>query len=53
MSLKKYIEGILSRDAEDVEDSRDYARMLKEDPDGEVAATEEERADFMKWLGVA
>lgn len=52
MSLKKYVENILRHDAEDIDDSKVYARLTKEDPDGLISAAPEEQEAFKKWLGI-
>ena len=55
-NLKKYIEGILERDVENMvgnmDDSEAYRWLSKNEPEGLVAAGKEEQDEFRKWLGV-
>lgn len=51
-SLKKYMESILTSNAEDLDDAETYARLAKEQPEGLNPAPEEEQQAFRKWLGV-
>lgn len=52
VSLKKYIESLLRKDAEDIEDSKTYSRLVKEDPEGLVPASTQEQDSFRKWLSL-
>lgn len=51
-NLKNYIEKLLSDIADSYEDSRLYAKLSKEHPEGYVMLNQQEKADFEKWLGV-
>ena len=53
MNLKKYIESLLQKDVEDLEnldDSSLYAYLMQNRPDGLVPADKEEQDEFCKWL---
>ena len=51
-NLKKYIEDVLNDLAENYEDTKLYAKLSKEYPEGNVMLNEQEKADFEKWLGI-
>ena len=51
-NLKKLIENLLDRTAEEYDESEAYRYMSENYPDGKVMLTKEERKDFMDWLGV-
>ena len=51
-NLKKYIEDVLNELAENYEDAKLYAKLSKENPDGNIMLNEQEKADLEKWLGV-
>ena len=51
-NLKKYIESLLIREAEDFDDNALYAYLCKNDPDGETFLTDARQEDFESWLGV-
>lgn len=51
-SLKKYMENLLIRDAEDMDDNETYAYLSKTRPDGHVMLNEEEKEEFENWLGI-
>lgn len=51
-NLKKYIEDVLNELAENYEDAKLYAKLSKENPDGNIMLNEQEKADFENWLGV-
>ena len=51
-NLKNYIEHLLSDIADDYEDSRLYAKLIKERPEGQVMLNEQEKAEFEDLLGV-
>lgn len=51
-NLKKYIEDVLNELAENYEDAKLYAKMSKENPDGNIMLNEQEKADLENWLGV-
>ncbi|MCF2589455.1 hypothetical protein JQM97_00505 [Prevotella hominis] len=51
-NLKKYIEDVLNELAENYEDAKLYAKLSKENPDGNIMLNEQEKADIENWLGV-
>ena len=51
-NLKKYIEDVLNELAENYEDAKLYAKLIKENPDGNIMLNEQEKADLENWLGV-
>ena len=51
-NLKKYIEDVLNELAENYEDAQLYAKLSKENPDGNIMLNEQEKADLENWLGV-
>lgn len=51
-NLKKYIEDVLNELAENYEDAKLYAKLSKENPDGNIMLNEQEKADLENWLGV-
>lgn len=51
-NLKKYIEDVLNELAENYEDAKLYAKLSKENSDGNIMLNEQEKADFENWLGV-
>ena len=51
-NLKNYIERLLSDIAESYEDSKLYAKLSKERPEGHVILNQQEKTDFKDWLGV-
>lgn len=52
INLKKYIEDVLNELAENYEDAKLYAKLSKENPDGNIMLNEQEKADLENWLGV-
>ena len=52
MNLKKYIENLIAKDVEDIDDSATYQQLIKTDPEGLSPASEEEQEQFRKWLGI-
>ena len=50
-NLKKYIEDVLNELAENYEDAKLYAKLSKENPDGNIMLNEQEKADLENWLG--
>ena len=50
--LKNYIEKVLSEIADNYEDSKLYAKLSKEHPEGHVILNQQEKTDFENWLGV-
>ena len=51
-NLKKYIEDVSNELAENYEDAKLYAKLSKENPDGNIMLNEQEKADLENWLGV-
>ena len=52
-NLKNYIEKLLLSDiAYNYEDSKLYAKLNKERPEGHVILNQQEKDDFENWLGV-
>ena len=51
-NLKNYIEKVLSEIADNYEDSKLYAKLSKERPEGHVILNQQEKTDFENWLGV-
>lgn len=51
-NLKRLIEGLLDNVAEDYDDSKAYAWLVENHPDGQVFLNEKEKKDFENWLGV-
>lgn len=51
-NLKNLIESTLDKIAEDYNDHKDYAWFLEHAPEGQEMVSEEEKAEFEKWLGV-
>ena len=52
-NLKKLIENLLDKKAEEYDDSEAYRYMSENYPDGQVKLEKNERKEFMDWLGVA
>lgn len=50
MNLKRYIENLIAKDVEDIDDSATYRQLIKNDPEGLSPASEEEQQAFRKWL---
>ncbi len=51
-NLKDYIETVLNKIADDIEDSELYAYLLKNFPEGQEMISNQEKKDFENWLGV-
>ena len=55
-NLKKYIEGLLAKDVEDMvagmDDNEAYQWLSRNEPDGHVRVGEKEKRDFENWLGI-
>lgn len=49
-NLKKYIEDLLVRETEDMEDTQIYRHLVASRPEGKVMLSEKEQADFENWL---
>lgn len=50
INLKKYIEDLLVREVEDLDEADVYRHLVATRPEGKVMLNEEEQADFEKWL---
>ncbi|WP_239448875.1 hypothetical protein [Mediterranea sp. An20] len=54
--MKKYIEGLLAKDVEDMvagmDNNEAYQWLSRNEPDGHVRAGEKEKRDFENWLGI-
>ena len=51
-NLKNYIERLLSDIADTYEDSKLYAKLSNEHPEGHVILNQQEKTDFEKWPDV-
>ena len=55
-NLKKYIEGLLAKDVEDMvagmDNNEAYQWLSRNEPDSHVRAGEKEKRDFENWLGI-
>ena len=51
-NLKNYIEKVLSDIAANYQDSKLYAKLSKERPEGHIILNQQEKTDFENWLGV-
>lgn len=51
-NLKKLIENLLDKTAEEYDDSEAYRYMSENYPEGKVKLEKNERKEFMDWLGV-
>lgn len=51
-NLKKLIENLLDKTAEEYDDNEAYRYMTENYPDGQVKLDKNERKEFMDWLGV-
>ena len=51
-NLKKLIENLLDKTAEEYDDSEAYRYLSENYPDGKIKLHGKERKDFMDWLGV-
>ena len=51
-NLKKLIENLLDKTAEEYDDSEAYRYLSENYPDGKIKLDGKERKDFMDWLGV-
>ena len=49
-NLKRYIEELLRREVEDMEDAEVYRYLVATRPEGKVMLDEKEQADFENWL---
>lgn len=51
-NLKHYIEALLEKEVEDMDDDSTYQYLCRTKPDGNVMLNEQESKDFENWLGV-
>ncbi len=51
-NLKKFIENILDRVADDYDDKLLYDYLSKTEPKGKLPLSDSEQAEFENWLGV-
>lgn len=51
-NLKRYIENLLAKDVEDMQDSEVYGWLVKNEPDGLMAVDKKEQAVFEQKLGL-
>ena len=51
-NLKRLIENLLDKTAEEYDESETYRYLSENYPDGKVMLDKEERKEFMDWLGV-
>lgn len=51
-NLKKYIENLLAKDVEDIEDSELYRYLKQTKPEGKLTISDKEANEFENWLGV-
>lgn len=51
-NLKNYIECLLARDVEDMDDSETYRYLCETRPGGKVLLNEGEQEKFEEWLGI-
>ena len=49
---QNYIENLVIRDAEDLEDAKDYAFLCKNNSEGNIPLDEEQQKAFEEFLGV-
>lgn len=49
-NLKKYIEELLIRESEDMDDAEVYKYLVSTRPEGKVMLNAEEKKDFEEWL---
>lgn len=51
-NLKNYIETLLEKDVEDMDETTTYQYLCNTRPDGAIALSEKESKDFENWLGI-
>ena len=51
-NLKNYIEALLEKEVEDMNEAATYQYLCTVRPDGDVELSEEETKDFENWLGL-
>lgn len=51
-NLKHYIEMLLEKEVENMDENSTYEYLCKTRPEGNVALNEQETVDFEKWLDV-
>lgn len=51
-NLKRLIESLLDKTAQEYDESEEYRYLSEKYPDGKVMLDKKERKEFMDWLGV-
>ncbi|MDF9830836.1 hypothetical protein [Parabacteroides sp. PF5-6] len=51
-NLKRYIENLLSQEAEKIDDKVIYDHLLNSDPEGKEYLNAQETKDLENWLGI-
>ncbi len=51
-NLKNYIETLLEKEVEDMDEAATYQYLCSMRPDGAAALNEKETEDFENWLGI-
>lgn len=51
-SLKKFIEELLIRESEDMNDAEVYKYLVKSRPEGKIMLSEEEQEEFEREMGI-
>lgn len=51
-NLKKYIEDLIIKDSEEMEDAVLYRHLVATRPEGKIPLSKEEKDDFEHWLNV-
>ncbi len=51
-NLKSYIEALLEKEVEDMDEAATYQYLCNVRPDGDVELSDEETKDFENWLGI-
>ena len=51
-NLKNYIEALLEKEVEDMDEAATYQYLCNVRPDGDVELTAEETKNFENWLGI-
>ena len=51
-NLKNYIETLLEKEVEDMDETATYQYLCNTKPDGNIALTQQETEDFENWLGI-
>lgn len=51
-NLKNYIETLLEKDVEDMNEAATYQYLCNARPDGNIALNDQETENFENWLGI-